>query len=97
MVAVRYSAYGAQPEQTPFYQVYTDLQLRKIEAQANPVFAIEEMEFYEVQSTLTIARPTQFIASLVTNRDWYQALPEKQQQWLDSSLKDVAEIAWRSQ
>lgn len=97
MAAASYRAYGAQPEQTPFSQVYTDLQLRKIDAQANPVFAIEEMEFYEVQSTLTIARPTQFIASLVTNRDWYQTLPEKQQQWLDSSLNEVAEIAWRSQ
>ncbi|MCK2151076.1 TRAP transporter substrate-binding protein DctP [Marinobacter alexandrii] len=97
MAAASYRAYGAQPQQTPFSQVYTDLQLRKIDAQANPVFAIEEMEFYEVQSTLTIARPTQFIASLVTNRDWYLELPEKQQQWLDSSLKEVAEIAWRSQ
>ena len=97
MAAASYRAYGAKPEQTPFSQVYTDLQLRKIDAQANPVFAIEEMEFYEVQSTLTIARPTQFIASLVTNRDWYLKLPEKQQQWLDSSLNEVAEIAWRSQ
>lgn len=44
MAAASYRAYGAQPEQTPFSQVYTDLQLRKIDAQANPVFAIEEME-----------------------------------------------------
>ncbi|WP_375177887.1 TRAP transporter substrate-binding protein DctP [Marinobacter mobilis] len=97
MAAASYRAYGAKPEQTPFSQVYTDLQLRKIDAQANPVFAIEEMGFYEVQSTLTIARPTQFVASLVTNGDWYRELPQKQQRWLDDALEEVAEQAWRTQ
>ncbi len=97
MAAASYRAYGAKPEQTPFSQVYNDLQMRKIDAQANPVFAIEEMGFYEVQSFLTIARPTQFIASLVTNNDWYKALPPKQQQWLDDALDEVAEKAWRTQ
>ncbi|MBW7470642.1 TRAP transporter substrate-binding protein DctP [Marinobacter sp. M216] len=97
MAAATYRAYGAKPSQTPYSQVYSDLQLRQIDAQTNPIFAIEEMNFYEVQSTLTDARPAQFISSLVTNGDWYKALPAKQQQWLDSALAEVAEVSWKTQ
>ncbi|MBW4933958.1 TRAP transporter substrate-binding protein [Marinobacter sp. F4206] len=97
MAAATYRAYGAEPSQIPYSQVYSDLQLRQIDAQTNPVFAIEEMNFYEVQSTMTIARPAQFVSSLVTNGDWYKALPAKEQQWLDSALADVAEVAWKTQ
>jgi TRAP-type C4-dicarboxylate transport system substrate-binding protein len=92
-----YRAYGAEPSQIPYSQVYSDLQLRKIDGQSNPVFAIEEMDFYEVQSTLTVARPAQFVSSVISNLEWYNRLPENQQQWLDNALKDVAEIAWETQ
>src|SRR6056297_52006 len=97
MAEETFRAYGAEPSQIPYSQVYSDLQLRKIDGQSNPVFAIEEMDFYEVQSTMTLARPAQFVASVVSNHDWYNALPENQQQWLDNGLKDVAQIAWETQ
>ena len=97
MAEEAFKAYGAEPSQIPYSQVYSDLQLRKIDGQSNPVFAIEEMDFYEVQSTMTLARPAQFVASVVSNLDWYNALPEKQQQWLNNGLADVAQIAWETQ
>lgn len=97
MAEEAFRAYGAEPSQIPYSQVYSDLQLRKIDGQSNPVFAIEEMDFYEVQSTMTLARPAQFVASVVSNLDWYNALPENQQQWLDNGLNDVAQIAWETQ
>lgn len=95
--AEAYRAYGADPQPTPYSQVYSDLQLQRIDGQANPVFAIEEMGFYEVQSTLTFARPAQFVASVVSNREWYQALPDDQRQWLDDALADVAQLIYRKQ
>lgn len=97
MAEKAFRAYGAEPSQIPYSQVYTDLQLRKIDGQSNPVFAIEEMDFYEVQSTMTLARPAQFVASVVSNLEWYKALPENQQQWLDNGLNDVAQVAWETQ
>ncbi|SNC66464.1 TRAP-type C4-dicarboxylate transport system, substrate-binding protein [Marinobacter sp. es.048] len=97
MAEEAFRAYGAEPSQVPYSQVYSDLQLRKIDAQSNPVFAIEEMDFYEVQTTMTLARPAQFVASVVSNLEWYNALPENQQQWLDNGLNDVAQIAWETQ
>jgi len=92
-----YRAYGATTSQIPYSQVYSDLQLQKIDGQSNPVFAIEEIDFYEVQSTLTIARPAQFVSSVVSNLEWYNSLPDNQQHWLDNALRDVAEIAWETQ
>lgn len=97
MAEEAYRAYGAEPTQIPYSQVYSDLQLRKIDGQSNPVFAIEEMDFYEVQSTLTVARPAQFVSSVISNLEWYNALPVNQKQWLDKALWDVAEIAWETQ
>ncbi|WP_372996337.1 TRAP transporter substrate-binding protein DctP [Marinobacter sp.] len=97
MAEESYRAYGAQPSQIPYSQVYSDLQLQKIDGQSNPIFAIEEMDFYEVQSTLTIARHAQFVSSVISNLEWYDALPENQKQWLGESLEDVADIAWKTQ
>lgn len=97
MAAATFQAYGAEPSQTPYSQVYSDLQLRQIDGQTNPVFAIEEMNFYEVQSTMTLAQPAQFVSSLVTNGDWFRSLPEKEQQWLENAVSDVAEVAWKTQ
>ena len=95
--AESYRAYGADPQPTPYAQVYSDLQLQRIDGQANPVFAIEEMGFYEVQSTLTFARPAQFIASVISNHQWYVDLPADQKQWLDEALAEVAEEIYQRQ
>ncbi|MBB5322032.1 TRAP transporter substrate-binding protein DctP [Marinobacter oulmenensis] len=87
-------AYGADPVQTPYSQVYSDLQLHRIDGQSNPVFAIEEMDFHEVQSHLTLPRASRFISSLVANPDWLGGLDEQQQQWLKSAIADVSGQAW---
>ena len=97
MAAEAYRAYGAEPVQTPYSQVYSDLQLRKIDGQSNPVFAIEEMDFHEVQTTLTMARASYFVASIVSNQQWYNNLPEQQRTWLNDAVQELAEFAWDSQ
>ncbi|MFN2359588.1 MAG: TRAP transporter substrate-binding protein DctP [Marinobacter sp.] len=94
IAAEAYKAYGATPTPTPFSQVYSDLQLRRIDGQANPVFAIEEMGFYEVQNTMTFARPAQFVTSVVSNKAWFDALPEDQKRWLEDALDEVTPLAY---
>lgn len=94
IAASTFRAYGAEPVQTPYSQVYSDLQLHRIDGQSNPVFAIEEMDFHEVQSHLTLPRASRFISSLVANPDWLGSLDEQQQQWLKSAVSDVSEQAW---
>jgi len=62
-----YAAYGANPTPMPYAEVYSGLQLGMIDAQVNPVFAIEEMSFHEVQDWLTFAHHAPFIATVVAS------------------------------
>ena len=93
MAAEAYRAYGAQPVQTPYSRVYSDLQLHNIHGQANPVFAIEEMGFHEVQSTLTLPRASRFISSVIANPEWVQSLAERERKWLATSVRDLVSQA----
>jgi len=97
MSAEAFRSYGADPRQTPYSQVYSDLQLKQIDGQTNPIFAIEEMGFYEVQDTLTMARAAHFVSSVVANPEWYARLPEQQQDWLATALIEVGREAWQIQ
>jgi len=73
-----YRAYGANPTPMPYAEVYSGLQLGQLDGQVNPMFAIEEMSFYEEQDYLVSARHAQFVSTLAANREWFESLPEKQ-------------------
>lgn len=76
-----YERYSATPTPTAYSEVYSGLQLKMLDGQSNPVFAIEEMSFDEVQDYLVLSRHLPFIASVVSNPDFYAAL--------DSTLQDI--------
>jgi tripartite ATP-independent transporter DctP family solute receptor len=84
-----YRAYGANPTPMPYAEVYSGLQLNTIDGQVNPVFAIEEMSFYEVQDVMTFANHVPFIASVVTSPTFYQGLSAEQQQMLDAVTDEL--------
>ncbi|TVP58520.1 MAG: C4-dicarboxylate ABC transporter [Halomonadaceae bacterium] len=86
-----YKAYGANPTPTPYSEVYSGLQLGQIDGQVNPIFAIEEMSFYEEQDVLTSARHEQFIAAVVAGHGWYNRLPQEQRDMVDQVRDDMVE------
>lgn len=97
-----YKAYGANPTPMPYSEVYSGLQLEAIDGQVNPIFAIEEMSFYEEQDVLTSARHAQFISTLATGNKWFNSLPEKRQElvmdvrdnmvsWIDEKQREYNE------
>ncbi|WP_376693130.1 TRAP transporter substrate-binding protein [Wenzhouxiangella sp. EGI_FJ10409] len=75
-----YRAYGANPTPMPYSEVYSGLQLGQIDGQVNPIFAIEEMSFYEEQDVLTSGRHAQFIATLAASKQWFDSLSDEQRQ-----------------
>lgn len=78
LLLAAYEAYGASPQAMPYGEVYSALQLNMIDAQVNPMFAIEEMSFYEVTSHLVRARPAPFLTTLLTNASFLEGLaPER--------------------
>lgn len=69
-----YELYGASAVTLPYSQVYSALQLNMIDAQVNPVFAIEEMSFYEVQTHMMMANHLPFITTVISNPQFLDSL-----------------------
>jgi len=79
LLLAAYAAYGADPTPLPYGEVYGALQLGMIDGQVNPVFAVQEMSFYEVTDYLTIPRQAPFVTTVASNPAFFDALtpPER--------------------
>ncbi|NLD01382.1 MAG: TRAP transporter substrate-binding protein DctP [Gammaproteobacteria bacterium] len=80
-----YRAYGASPITIAYGELYSALQQGQAKGNIQPVFAHEEMGFYEVQKNMIFAGQAQFVATLMGNLDWYEDLSDKEK----TMLKDV--------
>lgn len=92
-----YRGYGANPTPLPYSEVYSGLQLGQIDGQVNPVFAIEEMSFYEVQDYMIQAKQAQFITTLVASSDFYSGLDDDQRQVLDKVTNEMRPYIFEKQ
>jgi tripartite ATP-independent transporter DctP family solute receptor len=98
MLVAAYEAYGASPTPMPYGEVYGGLQLKSIDGQVNPVFAIEEMKFYEVQDYMIFSGEQQFTTTVVANSDWYVAdLSDENRQILDETIAELADYIFEVQ
>lgn len=84
-----YELYGANPTTMAYSEVYSALQLNMIDAQVNPVFAIEEMSFYEVQSHMMFPRHLPFITTIVTNPQFFEALGDGDRRLLLDVMEEL--------
>jgi len=82
LIVASYQAYNANPTPMPYMEVYSGLQLNQIDAQVNPVFAIQEMAFYEVQDYLILGKQDGFYASFVANPDFFNELDNATQEMI---------------
>jgi tripartite ATP-independent transporter DctP family solute receptor len=80
LLLAAYNAYGASATPLPYSEVYSALQLNMIDGQENPVFAIEEMSFYEVTDWMIFPKHAPFITTSVTNLEFFNALPPARQE-----------------
>ena len=86
-----YQAYGASPITIAYGELYSALQQGQAEGNIQPVFAHENMGFYEVQDYMIFADQSQFIANLIGNLDWYEGLSGEQRQMLDTTLDEMVQ------
>jgi len=89
MLLEAYRAFGGAPTPLPYAEVYGALQLNMIDGQVNPVFAIEEMGFYEVSDYMIWTGEQQFTTTVITNNDWYESLPEDQRTLIDETIAEL--------
>lgn len=87
-----YKLYGANPTTMAYSEVYSGLQLNMIDAQVNPVFAIEEMSFYEVQSHMTMGRHLPFITTVAVNPQFYDGLSESDREMVQAVKAELDDM-----
>jgi TRAP-type C4-dicarboxylate transport system substrate-binding protein len=92
-----YRAYGANPTPMPYAEVYSGLQLGQIDGQVNPIFAIEEMSFYEEQDFLTSGRHAQFVATVAASRHWWDGLTDEKREMIEQTRDEMIEWIDREQ
>ncbi len=92
-----YRSMGASPTPMPYGEVYGGLQLGQIDGQVNPIFAIEEMKFYEVQDYMIFAGQQQFTTSVVANQNFYEGLPDERRAMLDEVTTELVDYIFKLQ
>ena len=93
-----YRTYGANPVPLPYGEVYSALQLKMIDGQVNPAFAIEEMSFYEVTDYMIFPKASMFVTSAITSKRFLKRLPADQRKWLkEASAESVNYIFAKQQ
>ncbi|MBI1318579.1 MAG: C4-dicarboxylate ABC transporter [Candidatus Hydrogenedens sp.] len=97
LLLAAYEAYGASPTPLPYGEVYSGLQLHMIDGQVNPVFAIQEMSFYEVTDWMISPRHAPFITTAVTNEGFYQSLPPARKKLVDETIAELRPYIFEEQ
>ena len=97
MLVETYKSFGAVPTPLPYSEVYGALQLKMIDGQENPIFAIEEMKFYEVTDVLTWSGHQQFTVAVLSSESWYQGLPAEQQKIIDETVTELGPYIFDTQ
>ncbi|MGE4213753.1 MAG: DctP family TRAP transporter solute-binding subunit [Anaerotignaceae bacterium] len=89
-----YSAYGANPTSVPYMECYSNLQLNMIDSVVQPVFAMEEMKFYEVQKYLNFLNHELFIGTFCTNPGFWNNTTEEQKAMVEDALEELNEYIY---
>jgi tripartite ATP-independent transporter DctP family solute receptor len=97
LLTAAYQAFGANPTPMPYSEVYSGLQLGQIDGQVNPIFAIEEMKFYEVQDYMIWAGQQEFTTTVVANADFYNGLSDEHQQMVDETVSEMVDVIFNIQ
>lgn len=92
-----YKAYGANPTPMAYSEVYSGLQLHMIDAEVNPIFAIQEMNFYEVQKYMIFPKHLPFVTSVVSNPQFYDGLSGQDKQILTDVTDQLHDYIFKVQ
>jgi len=97
MIVASYAAYGANPTPVPYMEVYSGLQLNMIEGQENPISAIQEMKFYEVQKYLTIGGSSLYVTATCINPKFFEGLPADIQKMILETVEETRDFSFEAQ
>lgn len=93
IIAANYEALGASPTPMAFTETYSGLQLKTVEGTEQPLNAIQEMKFYEVQDYITMSNHAQMACFMAMNSDFYNGLSDEDKALLDEIKPEMEAFA----
>ena len=89
LLSETYRAYGADPTTMEYGELYSGLQLGQLDGNIQPVFAHQEMDFYQVQDYMIFANQAQFIATFMANQAWYEELSDERKDLIEEVVVEL--------
>ena len=89
LLAVIYKNYGANPQAVPYGEIYSALQLKQIEGNIQPLFAHQEMGFYEQQQYFTNPFEMPFISTVAVNLKWFEGLAPARREAIRAAAREA--------
>jgi C4-dicarboxylate-binding protein DctP len=83
---------GALPQILPFSAVYQSLQTGVVDGEDNVLSNIWTQKFYEVQRFLTVSNHGRLTYALVTNKTFWNSLPDDVRGELDRAVRETTEF-----
>jgi TRAP-type transport system periplasmic protein len=81
-----YEVFGAVPTPLPWGEVFGAMQTGIIQGQENPGFFLESTKMYEVTNVITCIGHNNFTTAVMANLDFYEGLPEEDQQVIQNAI-----------
>lgn len=97
LIIKNYEAYDANPTPVPYTDVYSGLQLNMISGVENPLGALVDMKWYEVQNYLVMSNHIMYLEGVFINNKTFNALPEDLQTILSETIDEMHNYAYELQ
>lgn len=89
VLEAQFKAVGANPQVLPFSEVYSALQQGVVDGEENTLSNIYTKKFYEVQKDMTLSNHGYLGYMVVTNKIFWNSLPDDLKQVVLSSMRDA--------
>jgi len=97
LIMESYEAYGANPQDMSWGELYTALETGVVDGQENPIFFIYSASFHEVQETMTLSNHNSYVAMTTVNTDWYNSLDPIVKEMVDETVEEMRDWIFAEQ
>lgn len=97
LIIKNYEAYSANPTPVPYTDVYSALQLNMVDGVENPLGALVDMKWYEVQKYLIMSNHIMYLEGVFMNNRFFKKLPEDLQNILTETVVEMHDYAYELQ
>ena len=97
LIIKNYEAYNANPTPVPYTDVYSALQLNMVDGVENPLGALVDMKWYEVQKYLIMSNHIMYLEGVFMNERFFKKLPEDLQKILTETVAEMHDYAYELQ